>query len=777
MNLTYSPTKSVELAVLWDKLRNWYISNGTLEIDSGKPTWHEQPNKKDKNCKAINQVFSRFNELFPKCEKVIERDAEGNKKTFISGLYFDDDFRLGGRNGTDEPPLNTMIMNNKFNLNSHTSNITRDLNSSNNDTPNHHQLTLPLPHNTNNNHGDIADNYTDPYSLTYISKGKVIVDTDKLPLQPPPDNVPLPPFQPRNLVPYDDINKCYIDIETLGLIPDDVNNRIISIGLWDGIGDKILLSHPSERQLIIQFIQCPCLLNASIIVGHNLFSFDLPFIISRAMRHDIPLPFDYHYNNSGDGFINRTISSSSVNGQPITFTDIIWKGKDIIDTYHQLGIFDKISNTLPDYKLKSSVIFLGLRKEQRLELSFNQILEHYHNGEIDSINEYLKYDLEDTKLLADFLIPQIYYQLSVVPLPLQQLAIASPAKKWETVIELHYLGKEPLPKPDHKLQYEGGYVWVKPGAYTNVHKLDVGSMYPSIQTIYNLCSTKDTDKYYLSALLFLISERFKLKHKYKQTKQPIFNAQQTALKILINGGYGFSGTGGYPYNCMKTAALVTAYGRKLISLMIDSLNSLGANVIEVDTDGIFFQSSEFGAVHDFEFVQSQLPLGINIELELTDCMLYVPKKKNYIIYYPDGEIKATGSFRNRSRCQLFKQFVAQYVKHFLTGGADSSTHYYDSMRQQISDRSVDTSLLFIKQRIATNSKTLVENGIGQPGDVVTYLWSGHISPRGAIKKKPSTGDDYLPEYYIKEIDKLKKEIDSVILPEQETEQYKQLSLR
>lgn len=780
-NLKYSPTQAVELALLWDKLRLWYISNGTLEIDSGKPIWHEQPNKKDKNCKAINQVFSRFNELFPKCEKVQERDSEGNRKTLISGLHFDDDFRLDGRNDVDNHPPNIIIMNSQKqdqnNFSSPTSNITNHQNDdTSNDTLNHNQLPSPLPPNTINNHRNFTDNYTDPYSLTHISKGKVIVDVDKLPIEPPQGDVPLPLFKPRKLVPYDDVSKCYLDIETLGLDPDDVNNRIISIGLWDGIGDFILLSHPSERQLIIQFLQSPCLQSSSIIVGHNLFKFDLPFIISRAIRHDIPLPFDYHYNSSGDGFVDRNISSSSINGKPITFTDIIWKGKDIIDTYHQLGIFDKMSNILPDYKLKSSVLFLGLRKEQRLELSFNQILEHYHNGGIDTINEYLKFDLEDTKLLADFLIPQVYYQLSVVPLPLQQLAIASPAKIWESIIEDYYRGKKPLPKPDHKLKYEGGYCWVNPGAYTNAHKIDVSSMYPSIQILYRLCSTKDTEQYYLAVLTYLKQQRIFLKDALELEFVPSLMSQDIAAKRNINGGYGFSGTGGYPYNCMRTAALVTAYGRILVKLMVDSLQSLGANIIEVDTDGIYFQSSDKGSLHDFDFVQSQLPAGISIKLELTDCLLYVPKKKNYIIYFPDGKTKTTGSFRSRSRCQLFKSFCVDYVKQYLTGGAESSTHYYDSVIKQLTERTVDTAVLKVKQRIAANSKTLVEHNIGQPGDVVTYLWSGHVSPRGAIKLYPSTGDDYLPEYYIKEIDKLKKEIDSVILPPQDTEQHKQLTL-
>jgi DNA polymerase elongation subunit (family B) len=300
---------------------------------------------------------------------------------------------------------------------------------------------------------------------------------------------------------------------------------------------------------------------------------------------------------------------------------------------------------------------------------------------------------------------------------------------------------------------------VNPGLYQNAAKIDVSSMYPSIQLLYGLCSRKDSERHYLSVLQYLKDARLELKQKYKETGDKKYHAQQNAFKILINGGYGFSGTGGYPYNCMQTAALVTAYGRRLIKLMIETLESSGATVIEVDTDGIFFSHSE--PDNCLEVVQRSLPLGIDIELEAKNCSIYVPKKKNYIIYKPDGTVKVSGQFRSRNRCKLFKDFVVEYVGLMLQSNNEADA-YYNNLCQQLTLGNYQINELLITQRIPKGDKTLQANNLGKIGDIVTYWWTGAITKRGVIKRKPTNSEPYLPEYYVKELAGLKSAIDEVI---------------
>src|SRR6202011_4114652 len=64
---------------------------------------------------------------------------------------------------------------------------------------------------------------------------------------------------------------------------------------------------------------------------------------------------------------------------------------------------------------------------------------------------------------------------------------------------------------------------------------------------------------------------------------------QHAFKILINSFFGFLGTNGLHFNDPDAAARVTAAGRSVMENIVTRLRERGCRVIEVDTDGAFFQ--------------------------------------------------------------------------------------------------------------------------------------------------------------------------------------------
>jgi hypothetical protein len=70
---------------LWQDLKDWYIDAGILEIepdrnDNPKLIWNELPGR-DTPVKAINLLFSRFSDLFPRLEKYrhTEQSSEGER--------------------------------------------------------------------------------------------------------------------------------------------------------------------------------------------------------------------------------------------------------------------------------------------------------------------------------------------------------------------------------------------------------------------------------------------------------------------------------------------------------------------------------------------------------------------------------------------------------------------------------------------------------------------------------------------------------------------------
>src|SRR5260370_35117092 len=63
---------------------------------------------------------------------------------------------------------------------------------------------------------------------------------------------------------------------------------------------------------------------------------------------------------------------------------------------------------------------------------------------------------------------------------------------------------------------------------------------------------------------------------------------QNTFKILLNSFYGYLGFAQGSFADFDAAARVTQIGRDLLKKMIEWLNARGAQVIEVDTDGIYF---------------------------------------------------------------------------------------------------------------------------------------------------------------------------------------------
>jgi DNA polymerase I len=145
------------------------------------------------------------------------------------------------------------------------------------------------------------------------------------------------------------------------------------------------------------------------------------------------------------------------------------------------------------------------------------------------------------------------------------------------------------------------------GLHKHIAKIDVSSLYPSIMLKYGICSRKDTRRVGLSILDYLTRERLRLKELGKAGDLAAKQAE-AALKVLINSLFGFYGTSGVGFNDMEAAALVTAYGRRILRFMIDVIEKAGGIQVESDTDGVFFSHTEPLLI--FERLQNALPTAI-----------------------------------------------------------------------------------------------------------------------------------------------------------------------
>jgi DNA polymerase elongation subunit (family B) len=169
--------------------------------------------------------------------------------------------------------------------------------------------------------------------------------------------------------------------------------------------------------------------------------------------------------------------------------------------------------------------------------------------------------------------------------------------------------------------FEGGYTAIFfTGVARNVWHCDIASLYPSVMLQFDCFPVTDHLQIFRHLLTDLRTFRLEAKANMRAendvARQRHFHALQNTFKILINSFYGYLGFAQGHFADFDAAARVTQIGRDLLKKMIDWLKAQGAQVIEVDTDGIYFVPPENkGAEELREALAKELPAGIEVEFD------------------------------------------------------------------------------------------------------------------------------------------------------------------
>lgn len=643
----------------------------------------------------------------------------------------------------------------------------------------------------------VLPNDEKPYKLRgikiYPPKFKIDVDLDGIDLNQQYSQNNIKPFKPYgDVTPYSDLKIFHLDIETdfdsLNEFSDPKKNRIISIGLMNNDGKYHIFRSQNEAEMLWQLYQVLETRKPDVITVYNGFDFDIPYLMTRSEILGVEHPFKY------DREVCYTIAQR--NTEPTIYQDIKIRipGKKhcaIIDLYHQILAWDFSAKKLEKFRLKNVPVDLGLRKEARLDLGAEGMRECIDNEDWETYDKYLVYDLEDTKLLADFLLPPIYYQKLFLPTwQLQYLSHAGNGEKWNDILKRYYKGKYGFsyraPSPWAKFKFNGGHTYASPGVKRDACKIDFTSLYPHIMLHYGIYSwDKDPDAYMLSCLKYMLETRIHYKELSKDGDVEA-GRMQASLKILINSAFGCLGTKGINYNNYFAASMVTAIGRKMLMQLMDYIETNDGQLATCDTDGIVYTSPN--NISMYRQLQQVIPNNFNIEYEWQCDAIFVPankkqdegKRKNYImINVQDGKIiddnfvskkitpvKVKGALNSRSRCPLEKTFQKEWIKRYIEDGYIHAQEYFDEVKDSIIFGSIDTKQITITRKVTTTDVKI--SHIGKPGEIVSYYRAKPLpkySEKTGRKIKPDErfvaadlNEQYDRDYYLKLVSQMREEL-------------------
>jgi len=604
--------------------------------------------------------------------------------------------------------------------------------------------------------------------LIIIEGNKIIIDEDKLDIfdVKPREEIPKITIEKKDLPPFDELVVGVIDIETSGL---ETTDEILAICFNVYKGNDLLLNrvfyldecNNDEAELVSKFLDALSKSDIDVLTGYNIYSFDLPRIQAKDLSNR--LRFSEQVNVSGV-FIKNQIQQ----GYKVIVDNI---EIDTIDAYYLVLKYDSVARSIPEqnYKLKNVAKYFGISKEDRVILSVDEIRECYKSDR-KRFNDYLTEDVREAYEIFRKLAPAYYYTRSIVPFNLSFFDAyrLSTAAIWERILEYYY-GKDYTQTliADEKKVYSGGLVVNHEGLYKNVYKIDVTSLYPNIMLNYHTHSHKDKDKIALSILNEYTNLRLQLKKKAKEGDKTA-DLIQGSLKILINSLYGFYGADGFLFNDMNAAATVTAYGRKILKTMIEYVEVNGGTIIECDTDGIFFSAVNGEEIYN-GLRQELNKINFDIELEYKDCVMFSSDKKNYILIKQDETVIKKGSkYAGRDKNKLKTEFVVEYIKRYIDDPAKAEAYKQEMLELIKSGKAYDW--LKVTKKIAKNETRIILDGLRkglilEPGSIVTCAYENFRNGRFTFDSEEEKTYDV--DYYVKEFQKLIKEIDSVIQRKQD----------
>ncbi|MCC7021916.1 MAG: hypothetical protein IT338_03770 [Thermomicrobiales bacterium] len=516
---------------------------------------------------------------------------------------------------------------------------------------------------------------------------------------------------------FGDLRRLQIDIETTGFNPRDPESQVIVVALRCGDAvEEVLHLETTEADLLARLTERLRELDPDVIEGHNLFNFDLPFLVARASRLGAPLL----WGRDGSA-IRLGAGTSRFKAGPLTmpYTPAYVYGRHIIDTYQQIQRYD-IGGRLSSYGLKPAVEELGLTRPGR-EFVPGEEIRHVWRGDRDRLLRYALDDVRDVAVLSDLATPTEFYQSQLLPRAFQAVATGGPGEKLnDLMLRAYLMSGHSVPTAQPARDYAGGHAeLLETGPFWPVVKCDVESLYPSIMLSEGITSSRDTLGAYLPMLGELTRRRLDAKAKSRasgasgdEAERAMWEGLQGSFKVLINSFYGYLGYGGGLFNDYDAAERVTLAGQAIVKQIVASLQQHGATPIEVDTDGVYFVPPPDVVTPDDEErfideVAEALPSGIRLGHDGRYAGMLSLKLKTYALLAHDGAMTLKGSaLRSRRMEPCFRRFLTDAARQFLRDERDAVREDYFRLAERIRQREVIADE--IVQRGMINDETLAK---------------------------------------------------------------------
>ena len=556
---------------------------------------------------------------------------------------------------------------------------------------------------------------------------------------------------------FEELRRMQLDIETFcpeGYEfpnPKREEDRIIVISFSDNTGWEKVISGKdlSEKEILEELLRTVQERDPDIIEGHNIFNYDLDYISCRAKMHGIPL------NLGREGKTARSRSSRVIIAErTINYSRWDIYGRHVVDTFILAQFYDVVTRKLENFGLKDVAKQLNLTSPDRTYLDGDQITWHFLHAP-EKLHRYALDDVRETRALSDLLSRSYFFQAQSFPFSFQNVVVRGNAAKIDSLFIREYLRQgHAIPKLEEARPFPGGYTDIfYQGVARGVVYCDVQSLYPSLMLSERIWPKKDDLGIFSRLLADLRDFRLRAKDMTAQAASPeerqFFDTLQSTFKILINSFYGYMGHAQSHFSDFDQAKKITARGRELLQSMIDWLREKGCQVVEIDTDGIYFvpgadRTTERQEEDLVKELSDSMPEGITVEYGGRYKAMFSYKIKNYALLDYEGSLKIKGSgLRSRGLEKFQRVLLEEMISRLLADQKEEIPPLFQRYLEQMARHQWDVKMFMktemlqeslekYREKIRTNARNrsasyelaLRSEKRYQPGDHISYYVTG-----------------------------------------------------
>ncbi len=454
---------------------------------------------------------------------------------------------------------------------------------------------------------------------------------------------------------FDDLHRLQFDLETTGL--NEEKDRIFMVSMRDNSGWRASLDTGAltEARLLERFVELIQARDPDVLENHNIFAFDLPFLVKRAARLGVRLALG---RDGSEPWLETDIFDTGERPEPF----LRWRiaGREVVDTQHAVRHYSAAALDMRRHGLKDAARYFGFARADREYVPGAEVWSTYR-ADPERIRRYAADDVAEVDGLSRRLLPAAFGLATMLPRPYERVAADfGPASLWELLLVRAYLhdGRAiaaPMPRM-HRAPAESRSELFLSGVVGAAGRAVVRPLLPCVVANAGIAAAND-DLGRMPALVGRLLE------------EPL---NPSAEALAAAGHQYLSGQG--LFSDPESAAEATRVARQYLDRVLAELRGHGCVIVEVDGEQVLFATpagwSDAAGPTIAEAAAAYLPEGVHLTYAGHYQALYARGPRSAITLGTDGAVTLLGNSFRPGRLERFgESFMYRAAPYALLGDA------------------------------------------------------------------------------------------------------------